>query len=264
MGRIKAKTTLDRIAAEGRKALGPFVQTMDATTTAAMATTGIDFVIIDREHGISDLHSTLQHIRAADAASVIPLVRVLKLDPTEIQANLDIGAQGIVVPKVGSAEEARAAVLATRYLPGGRGLCSSVEGARWAAGADWAEHKTVSNDNIVLIPLIETKAGLDNLAEIIAVDGVDYVFFGLGDLAQDLGLPGGIFDPDSAPTLVKLWDEAVALCHSVGVKIGTTASFDTKGADFLTTGSDTAFVHRGLRALVTQIRDDERILQTSS
>jgi 4-hydroxy-2-oxoheptanedioate aldolase len=205
----------------------------DPAMTALYGVAGYDFVIIDQEHGPNDAASTIGHIRAADANGVLPLVRVLENRPTLIQKNLDLGAQGVVVPKVSTASEARRAVEASQYAPGGRGACSSVEGARWTG--HWDDYAARANAGVVVIPLIETAEAVENFADIVGVDGVDWVIIGFADLAQDLGL-----DEKSAPArLSEIWSKCLGVAHENGVRIGCGVGTDfDRRPDFATISCD--------------------------
>ncbi|QSZ53954.1 aldolase/citrate lyase family protein [Paenarthrobacter sp. AT5] len=262
MKRVNARERFEGIIADHRTPLGTFVMSIDPAATAAVATAGVDFVVIDREHGPNDIISTANHVRAAEANGIVPIVRVLANDPTQIQATLDVGAHGIIVPKIGTAEQAAAALAATRYQAGGRGMCPGTEGARWSSGDGWFAHRESSNENVLLIPLIETREGVENLAEILAVDGIDYVFFGLGDLSQDLELPGSMFSPDSIKELVRIWDEAAATVHAAGKRIGAMAGYGFHGLDFGTIEADFGLLTARLRSELESLRASEKPVGT--
>src|SRR3954454_20711823 len=103
MTRIQARSMLNSMIDGGRMPLGTYITSQDAAATAVAAASGCDFVIVDREHGPIDVAAALNHVRAAEANSCIPLVRVLTGTPYDIQQSLDIGAHGVVVPKVETA-----------------------------------------------------------------------------------------------------------------------------------------------------------------
>jgi 2-keto-3-deoxy-L-rhamnonate aldolase RhmA len=216
----------------------------DAAATGVLASAGYEFVVIDQEHAPNDTQTTLNHIRAAEANGIIPLVRVGENNPKLISLTLDMGAHGIIVPTVGTAAEAEAAVQATRYGPGGRGMCASVEGARWVSSDGWAVHRERSNRNVALIPLIETRQGVDNIGDIAAVDGIDLLFFGMADLSQDLGLD---YHRDKAEIL-DIWRSALETVHARGAWLGAPAGHGFEGADFNTIKSDLLL----LKAAATQ------------
>jgi 2-keto-3-deoxy-L-rhamnonate aldolase RhmA len=217
----------------GEHPVGTFVMSVDAAVTAVLASAGFTFVIIDCEHGPNDVQSTLGHIRAAEANGVIPLVRVGENSPRLIQAALDIGAHGLVVPKISTAAEAEAAVRAARYGPGGRGMCAAVEGARWSTDL-WDEHTDVSNRNVVVVPLIETTSAIENAGDIAGVEGIDFVLFGAGDLAQDLGL--NLFDHEEE--ILGYFDATRRAVQERGAWFGAAAGRGFMGQDFSTVGGD--------------------------
>jgi 2-keto-3-deoxy-L-rhamnonate aldolase RhmA len=212
---LRAKARFEELITSGRRPTGSFIFLNDPSTSAIFGSAGFDWVVIDREHGAMDIPATVGHIRAAQATGAVPLVRVLENSPPLIQQALDLGAQGVIVPKVGSAEEAARAVAAGRYQPGGRGMCPVVPATDFTMDG-WADYRASVNENALVIPLIETNAGVENIREICAVDGVDYVFFGLADLSQDLGIDM-IGD---ASILVSKWEEVAAAAREHSVRVG--------------------------------------------
>jgi 4-hydroxy-2-oxoheptanedioate aldolase len=254
MKRVNARARFEEIYAQNGTPVGTYIMSTDAAVTVAAATAGPDFIVIDREHGPNDAITTANHVRAAEANGVIPFARVLVNDPTQIQATLDVGVHGIIVPKIGNAEQAARAVAATRYQPGGRGMCPATEGARYSQGEQWLAHRESSNENVLLIPLIETREGIDNLAEIAAVDGVDYLFFGLADLSQDLDLPGGMYNPDSARELRRIWDESVEVVRAAGKRIGAPIGFGFDGVQFGTIDFDLGLMKSNLQTQLDVFR----------
>jgi 4-hydroxy-2-oxoheptanedioate aldolase len=224
---------LDDLIAEGTRPLGAFVMSSDPSTSAVFASAGYDFVVIDREHGMIDLAATVGHVRATLVSGASPVIRVLESTPTSIQKALDAGAHGIVVPKAEDADHVEHLVGATRYQPGGRGMCPTTPGAEFL-GTDWASRAARHNENVLLIPLIETMVGVENAARIAAVNGVDYLFFGPADLAQDLGLD---LHADRIH-LQRIFGELRDSLRPIGARIGAPAGLGFDDADFLTIGSD--------------------------
>jgi len=168
---------------------GIFVSSTDPQTTDIAAAAGFDFVVIDREPGPHDNASALGHIRAAEGRGIIPIIRVLENSKTLIQASLDLGAHGVIVPKIETAEGAKAAVNASLYAPAGfRGMCNGCYAANYGLLQDWPDHMHSSDNNVLMIPLIETKRAVERIEEIADVPGVDFIFFGPGDLSNDMGI----------------------------------------------------------------------------
>lgn len=149
---------------------------------------GFDFVIIDNEHGSADLLMTEHLLRAARASGLPALVRCLEQDIARV---LDMGASGVQIPMVSSADHARQLVQRVRYpMPGGgggrRGSAFSTRAAGYGAFGGPA-HTRLSNDAVVLVAMIETPEAVAQAADIAAVDGVDAVFVGPNDLAHAMG-----------------------------------------------------------------------------
>ncbi|MDF2046456.1 MULTISPECIES: aldolase/citrate lyase family protein [Microbacterium] len=215
MTRLYARAEFERLIRNGHTPAGVFVMSTDAAITALYGDAGYDWVLIDREHGIMDNSHLRAHLMAAEANGIVPIVRVLENNHAAIQQTLDAGAQGVMVPKIESADGAARAVKASRYQAGGRGMCPVVPATNFS-GDDWAPYAARMNNNALIIPLIETKAGVDHIEEICAVEGVDYVFFGLADLSQDLGIDM----VDDIDQLIALWEQVVRAAHSVGVRVG--------------------------------------------
>ncbi len=183
------------LAASDRPLAGMWVCSGNATITEIAAGSGLDWLLLDMEHSATSLESVLTQLQVAAAYPVTPVVRVPWNDPVTIKRVLDLGAQNLIVPMVSTADEARAAVAATRYPPQGvRGVGSALaRSARWNRVdgylADAAEH-------VSLTVQIETTAGVDNAAAIAAVEGVDAVFVGPSDLSASMGLLGQQSHPD--------------------------------------------------------------------
>ncbi|WP_395346872.1 HpcH/HpaI aldolase/citrate lyase family protein [Variovorax sp. UC122_21] len=145
---------------------------------------GFDFVILDNEHGSANLETTEHMLRAARASGIATAVRCLRHDISRV---LDMGAGGVQIPMVGSAEEARDLVQQVRYPGvGRRGSAFSPRAAGYGAFPG-AAHTTRSNEGIALIVMVETPEAVEQAAEIAAVDGVDAVFVGPNDLSHAMG-----------------------------------------------------------------------------
>ncbi|MTD54970.1 4-hydroxy-2-oxovalerate aldolase [Amycolatopsis sp. RM579] len=168
--------------------LGTFVSVGHAASVEILATQGFEAVCIDAEHAALGPAEIESLIRACDVSRVPSLVRVSGVG-AEISRALDSGARGVVVPRVETAEEAAAAVAAVRYPPAGtRG---AGPGRASAYGSALPRYLETANDDTVLVIQVETRRGVDNAEEIAAVEGIDVVFVGPGDLAVSLGVPGG-------------------------------------------------------------------------
>jgi 4-hydroxy-2-oxoheptanedioate aldolase len=152
---------------------------------------GLDYVLIDGEHGLAGPETCQHLVRAADAAGISTLVRVPRNEPTTILAYLETGVQGVMVPHVRTAEDAQAAVRAVKYPPAGaRSAGASSRAAGFGVAQAAPDYFRTANKETMVIALVEEMAGFRNLEAIGATPGVDLLYFGDGDLAADMGFPG--------------------------------------------------------------------------
>jgi 4-hydroxy-2-oxoheptanedioate aldolase len=166
---------------------------------------------LDAEHAALSPDTAVHMVRACETADVVPMVRVAANDPHHILGYLEIGMMGIMVPHVNTADDARRMVDAVRYVPSGRrGAGSSTRAANYGLTQTAPEYFSQANREVLAIALIEEKTGFDNLSEILAVDGVDVVAFGPGDLAMSMGLPGQVGHRDVQSIVRKAEQQVVA------------------------------------------------------
>jgi 4-hydroxy-2-oxoheptanedioate aldolase len=183
-----------------------------------MAAAGVDFVIIDMEHSALDLDRCAHLIRAADASGITPFVRVPEVDAALIKKLLNLGALGIAVPHA-NAQNCAAALSAVKYAPEGeRGACPIVRAARYAPH-DWDEYAAQANSAVMVIPLLEDKATIDDFDALAGMAGIEVYFVGPTDLGISLGVPGATFDD---PILGAALDKVIAAARRRGKCVMTT------------------------------------------
>lgn len=171
--------------------LGIFSKTTDSSLIEAAGYAGLDFVIIDMEHGPASIETIQSHVRAAVISGLIPIVRVPDWSGSEISSVLDIGAMGIQVPNVTSVDQIRHVIETARFHPkGSRGVCRFVKAANYGE-QNKNKYFQKANESLIIIQIEGTDA-LDSLDEIISIDGYDILFIGPYDLSQSLGVPGQI------------------------------------------------------------------------
>ena len=171
--------------------LGIFAKTTDPAFIEIAGRSGLDFVIVDMEHGPLDLARVHDHVRALKLTPAQSFIRVPRLEASVIASALDSGADGILVPNIQNAEQAHAAVHAARFHPeGGRGVCRYVRAASFGEtpGADYFE----AANRATLVCQIEGREAVDQLDEILDAHGIDILFIGPYDLSQSLGCPGEV------------------------------------------------------------------------
>lgn len=212
-----------------RTAVGTFSKTTDSAFVEAAGLAGLDFIILDTEHGPANLETLHNHVRASRLTPMSAIVRVKGVDAHAIGSALDTGASGVQVPNINSAEHAKIAVDAARFYPlGNRGVCRFVRAAQFGS-QDKAEYFSEANKVIVILQ-VEGLEGVHNLDSILNVPGFDVLFIGPYDLSQSVGKPGEV----DAPEVVALMREIAEKAKAKGVLLG--AFCDTpENAEFLKT-----------------------------
>ncbi len=194
---------------------GIFMKTCDPAFVETAGYAGCDFAVLDMEHGPIGMEQMQNNIRAAEAAGILPIVRVESLSEQWISKALDIGAAGVQIPQVSTAGDARRAVQAAKFYPGGeRGVCRFVRAARYSSKPK-AQYFQEANETLVIIQL-EGLEGVENLEEILQVEGVDILFIGPYDLSQSMGLTG----QTSHPLVVEQMRRIVEKARALGVAVG--------------------------------------------
>lgn len=184
------KRGLKRAMKSGELKVGLFVGTSSPQVAEAASLAGVDYLIIDLEHGErTDLISAVELIRAAEINHTPVIVRVPGNNVDDIAGLLDHGALGICVPHVRTREDAERAVSYARYAPTGVRAMSPYVRAAGYSSAGWDEYWTTANDEIIVMVIVEDRVAMANLEEIASVPGLDVIWIGVGDLSQDLGIP---------------------------------------------------------------------------
>ncbi|MFK8034908.1 MAG: HpcH/HpaI aldolase/citrate lyase family protein [Hyphomicrobiales bacterium] len=201
-----------------------------AVVTQAIASVGVDAVIIDQEHGAVGREALHAMIAATAGTECAPLVRISEMGDANVKHALDMGAEGIVFPLVKTAEDARNCVASMRYPSNGaRGWGPFIAHSRWQTPI--MEYLPNLGERTVCCLLLETKESLDNLDAILAVEGVDCVFVAQFDLSTSLGVSGQFDHPDFKAAVAKI--EAAALNAKVPLGGGPARSKEEADALFV-------------------------------
>lgn len=206
---------------ENRQQIGLWSTLSTALAAEVVAGAGFDWLLLDTEHSPADVLSVLSQLQALSGYSeVTAIVRPASNDSVLIKRFLDIGAQSLLIPHVQTADEAAAAVAAVRYPPKGiRGVSALTRATQFGRVGDYASR---ASDEICLLVQIETRKGLDALEEIAAVDGVDGIFIGPGDLAASLGHIGALNHPEVLAAIEDAITRTVQCGKPVGILTGNT------------------------------------------
>ena len=236
----------------GELLVGSFVKTPTSHTIEVLGDVGFDFVVIDEEHGPFDRLAIDHAILAARAAGTAPIVRVAEPTAAKLLSVLDDGAAGVLVPHVSSVAKAREIVSACRYRGGKRGFSNTTRAGRFGRYSMW-EHVDISDAATTVIAMIEDPEALDEIDAILAVDGLDGVFIGRGDLTVAFGAE----TQASAPVRDAV-DRIVAAASAAGkpvcVMVGSAADaepFRPMGINTFIVGSDQTFLRQAATKVVT-------------
>ncbi len=232
----------------GEPAFGWSLGSGSPVVAEVLAHSGIDFVMIDNQHGSWGPDSTIAALMAINAGSATPMARVARNDYTMIGRLLDEGMLGIVVPMVHTREDAQAAADAVRFPPHGQRSWGWGRAARY--GADYGE---AVDEQIFLAVQIESAQAVENAEAILSVPGVDGCWIGPSDLSFSLGLHPRVAQTDEQ--VLRAVDRVLEACNNTG-KIAGFASFSTedarqradRGFRFLTAGGDIGFLLSGARS----------------
>ena len=176
---------------------------------------GLDWVAIDAEHGSFDWGRIESHVRATIRSSTVLIIRVSELNISLFKRSLDIGADGVAVPFINTAEEMRRAVAYVQYPPRGVRAVGGDRATGW--GQCFAAHVAEANENVLILPNLETLEAAKNLEQILKVPGVDAYFFGPADFSASAGFAGQWEGPGVAKALLDMKDRIRAAGKQCGV-----------------------------------------------
>jgi 4-hydroxy-2-oxoheptanedioate aldolase len=251
-GRLKA----------GETVLGCFLSLGSALTTELMAEAGYDWALIDLEHGAGDERDALAQIQALSGTGAAAIVRVESNARQRAHRVLDMGAYGVMFPRIDSAEDARAAAAAMRYPPlGVRGVAFSNRVCQY--GANFRPYLEASSEALLTIVQIETKAAVEQVDSIAAVDGVDVLFIGPSDLSHSYGILGQFDHPEFVGAITRTVKAAQQHGKDLGIllpKPDDLAHYVSLGFRFIASGSDAVLLNNAARGLVQSLREKLRQL----
>lgn len=233
---------------------GLWVGLVDPNCAEIAASSGFDWILIDGEHAPNDIRTILSQLQAAEAHPTQVIVRPVEGSQPIIKQLLDIGVQSLLIPMVETAEQAQMLVDACHYPPQGtRGV-----GTALARASNWGripEYLQQADQEVCLIVQVENLTGLDNLDEILAVNGVDGVFIGPADLAGAMGYLG----QPTHPEVVARIDDAMQRIQQADKAAGILAAdpdlvahYQQQGARFIAVGVDTVLLAQASATLATK------------
>jgi len=244
--------------AEGRTVVGTMlVEIRQPSVMDLLANAGLDFVLIDSEHGPFSIGTIADLSRAGRSAGVTPIVRIPELTYSHITQPLDAGAQGIMLPRVTGPEQIAFCLECMKYMPQGRRGVVLARGHTGFRAGPLTETLAAMNRETFLVVQIETAEAVSRLEELLAVPGVDAALVGPTDLSVALGVPGQM----DHPTLVAAIERAVAACEAHGVvpaihtnDVTMSAAWARRGMRMVSNNSEAGSLMAGVRQAVGAIR----------
>lgn len=224
------------------------------------ASFGYDWMLIDGEHAPNSVPSILAQLQAVASYATAPIVRAVGHDPVLIKQLLDIGTQSLMIPMVETADQARALVQATRYPPHGiRGVGGGLTRAtRWDAVADYIN---IAHHELCLIVQIESRRGVENVAEIAAVEGVDALFIGPADLSTGLGHIGNPSHPQVQEKIRHAINATLAagkVCGILAPAEEDARRYQSWGCQFIAVAIDISLMRQAAISNLARYRDTEQ------
>ncbi len=235
--------------------LGIWSMLNSLNATEGLAWSGFDWLCIDGEHASIEIDDATAHLRILDGTPTAPILRLPWNDRILIKRHLDAGAQTLMLPFVENADEARRAVNEMHYPPRGRrGVAGMHRASRFGAVPNYVHN---ASGSLFLIVQVETTGAMEKLVDIAAVDGVDAVFFGPGDLSASMGSPGDA----GGEAVTDLICSALPRVKKSGKFAGTLAVSDAQanrfisaGFDFVSIANDCALLFGSARAKTTSLQ----------
>jgi 4-hydroxy-2-oxoheptanedioate aldolase len=223
---------------EGKTVFGPIVNFQSTWFVDVAGLCGFDFVLLDAEHGPLSPSETEPMVRAAEAAGLVPLVRVLSDSAAEMLRFLDIGAMGLKVPRIESGTQAGQIVQSMRYAPDGiRGLAGSTRAAGYGASLSLPDYCKLANEAIMALAMVETREGVSHIDDIAQTLGVDMICLGPGDLSQSMGYRGA-----AAPEVERAIDHVIERTKKAGKAVSLPAFDATSVKRVIDRGADVVFI----------------------
>lgn len=242
-------------------AVGPFLKLPSPAVVEIMGLAGFDFVIIDCEHGPLNVLAAEDMVRAAHLSGIAAVMRITENNPAMISRALDIGVDAVQVPQVSARADAEKVVKAAKFSPAGeRGVCRFVRASGYTS-IEKSDYFQRANRETMVIIHIEGREGIDNLDEILQVEGIDIVFIGPYDLSQSLGLPGQVDHPDVEKKMLEVVEKAAGKGKCVGTfvdDISTGHKWAKLGVQYISYSVDVGIIYEACKRTVEAFHKTEQ------
>jgi len=246
-----------------RPVYGLWVTLESASISEIAVGLGLDWIVIDAEHGHLDWRDIVAHIRSAVRSDTVVLVRIAELNAALVKRSLDIGADGIVIPTIETAEQLQEAVSFSRYPSDGKRGIGSERSTCW--GSCLSESVSEANDHVLVVPLIESVQGRNNLDQIVKVPGVELFFVGPADLSASAGYAGQWENEDVAAQVLAIKDVVQAAGKHCGIVSTGERDLNRRldqGFQLLGIALDCGLIIRGIESALSAVGRESRIHPT--
>ncbi len=260
---MKKENLLKKRLKNGEVVIGCWCVVPSSPLANVIASSGLDFIIIDMEHGPHSFETAAEMIKSSQAEGCSPLVRVASNSEYMILRALDIASDGVIVPHIESADDVLKAVSYSKYFPDGeRGFSPFTRAGGYSADTV-SQHSKVQNDRTLVALILEGKKGIDSLDEILKIDDVskkiDLIYIGAYDLSQALGMPGKVDDPRVREALMA----CIAKIKAKGIAAGGYVAKNKQdmewmvkaGMQFITILPDCAVIYRAFEKYAKELKD---------
>jgi 4-hydroxy-2-oxoheptanedioate aldolase len=235
---MRKNITKERLKA-GETVYGCFVRYPNASLIEVLGYQPWDFLVFDAEHGTIEPQDAENMVRAAELQHITPIVRVTTNQAPTILRMMDTGAQGLHIPWVNTAAEAEAAVRSVKYYPRGvRGL-AGIRAADYGLRGSYAEYIQAANQETLVVIHIETIDAVNELSEMVKIDGIDVIFIGPTDLSHSLGVAGQTQHPDVQAAMNRIVEIVAGTNLALGIMIPNVQAaqeWRQRGARYITIG----------------------------
>lgn len=256
MDELYTNTVKEKLKKKGRVSAA-WLHLASNVSAEIMANAGFDVLVIDAEHSPVDYQTVLSMCQAIKGTESIPIARAPWNDLIVLKRLLDCGVMGIHVPYVNTREEAQEAVLRCKYPPYGiRGIAGSPRAAGF--GLNRGSYLDRANDENLVMIAIETPEGIDNLSEIMEVEGVDGIFIGPMDLSTSLGKRGQLHSKDVEEAIKKIEDMVIPSDKFLGTvadDFEMAKGLYERGYNYIIMMSDAVDMAKLAKARATQFRE---------
>jgi 4-hydroxy-2-oxoheptanedioate aldolase len=250
------RNDLRRRVLAGEPTIGLFLNLGSIVSSEIVARAGYDWALVDLEHGMATESELLGQLVAIQSTPTAAIVRIVSAERMRVGRILDLGADGLMIPRLETVEQLRETARWMRYPPAGiRGVATGTRGA----GYSTLVHPEIRslNERILGVFQVESRVAVEAVEDLAAIDGVDVLFVGPADLSHDMRIPGEFSNPDFVAAIDGV--ARVARAHGKGAGIlvrsaSEVAGYRARGFDFIGIGSDSGLVMSGARSQLAEAR----------